>query len=71
VREGADGRFTVRQVRFTPLWVHPETKEVLVVADALARDPGGYGAALQASWERTLERALLFDPEGVSVWPPR
>lgn len=67
VREGEDGRFTVREVRFTPLWVHPETKQVLVVADALAGDPGVYEAALRASWERTVERALLFEPSRVSV----
>jgi hypothetical protein len=67
VREGRDGRFTVREVRFTPLWVHPRTKQVLVVADALVGGPGAYRAALQASWERSLARALLFEPEGVEV----
>jgi poly-gamma-glutamate synthesis protein (capsule biosynthesis protein) len=66
VQEDESGRFTVREVRFTPLWVHPDTKQVLVVADAL-QDPGEYEAALQASWERSLERALLLEPEGVSV----
>jgi len=66
VQEDETGRFTVREVLFTPLWVHPETKQVLVVADEL-QDPGEYEAALQASWDRTLERALLFEPENVAV----
>jgi len=66
VQEDETGRFTVREVLFTPLWVHPETKQVLVVADEL-QDPGEYEAALQASWERSLERALLFDPGGAEV----
>jgi hypothetical protein len=69
VQEGDDGRFTVREVRFTPLWVHPDTRRVLVVADAL-QDPGEYEAARQASWERSLERALLFEPDGVTVSAP-
>lgn len=67
VREQDDGSFRAESVELTPTWVHPATKQVLPVAETLATGGGSYEAALRASWERTLARALAFEPGRVTV----
>ncbi len=64
VTERPDGGFEVTEVRFTPTWVDPVTKQVLAVATGLASgNPNTW--ALEESWRRTLERVGLFDAEGI------
>jgi poly-gamma-glutamate synthesis protein (capsule biosynthesis protein) len=64
VTEQTDGGFLATEVRFTPTWVDPVTKEVLPVAVALQTDNPNVGA-LEASWLRTVERISLFGALGV------
>lgn len=65
VGELPGGGFAVTDVRFTPTWVDPVTKQVLAVAEALrAGDPNTW--ALEESWRRTVARVALLDPEAAT-----
>jgi poly-gamma-glutamate synthesis protein (capsule biosynthesis protein) len=55
VVEGPDGHFDVSELRFTPVWVHPDTKQVLPVGHTLRSGAGPVGQ-LAASWQRTVQR---------------
>ena len=67
ITEQEDGTFAATGVRFTPTWVHHSEKAVLPVADTLISGDPALAGVLQASWNRTLERLLAFEP--IEVFP--
>jgi poly-gamma-glutamate capsule biosynthesis protein CapA/YwtB (metallophosphatase superfamily) len=72
VSQRPDGTFGVDGLELTPTWVDYPSYRVYAAADALLRgiQPAD---AIQASMDRTLSRALAYDPPGVAVtaspWP--
>ncbi len=72
VSERPDGTFGVDGLDLTPTWVEWPTYQVHAAADALLTGAGP-SWTVQASYDRTLGRALALDPPGIAVtaspWP--